>query len=205
MKIKPTLRVSIGSANRTISFEELERFSKLLNLDAIAPGRISWLLIFDLLLWYELNGHNPSYISLQINVLEKTREVFGTKPPTQFQHPPLKGLWHKHFFDAHFIPHNLANHWAGNRLKNLVEEVLDPKKSSIITKEMISELNERLVEGAIEEREAAHKLTGEWIVYAEHEGRNYYLCLARHNEGDEAIFSRISQLCYLEFPFLKKE
>jgi len=45
MKIKPTLRVSIGSANRTISFEELERFSKLLNLDAIAPGRISWLLI----------------------------------------------------------------------------------------------------------------------------------------------------------------
>jgi hypothetical protein len=68
---------------------------------------------------------------------------------------------------------------------------------------MVDELTQRLIKGAMEERDSSQRLTGEWIVFAKHNGQNYYLCLARHNEGDELIFSRIKQICFREFPFLQ--
>ena len=50
-------------------------------------------------------------------------------------------------------------------------------------------------------------MTGEWIVYAQHENQNFYLCLAKHNDGDEdhyeKIRERIERICMREFPFLK--
>jgi hypothetical protein len=46
-------------------------------------------------------------------------------------------------------------------------------------------------------------LTGEWIVFVEHEGQNYYICLATHNGGDDEILGYIRNICHLEFPFLK--
>jgi hypothetical protein len=52
------------------------------------------------------------------------------------------------------------------------------------------------------DRARAQELTGEWIVFAKHEGKNYYLCLAGHDEGDDHIFARISDGCAYEFPFL---
>jgi hypothetical protein len=51
-------------------------------------------------------------------------------------------------------------------------------------------------------RSRAQKLTGEWIVFAKHEGKNYYLTLAAHGEGDDHIFARIRDGCVSEFPFL---
>ena len=38
------------------------------------------------------------------------------------------------------------------------------------------------VAGIYEERALAQNLTGECIVFARHEGRNHYLCLATHDE-----------------------
>jgi len=198
----PNFHVSIGQASRTITFDELQKFSDLLQLNKIAHGRFSWLFVFDLLIWNEFNGHEPFQVARQIEALENPKTLSGTKPPTQFLNPPLRGLWHKHFFDAHFIPHNLRNHWSGNRLQKLVEEVCGPKKSGP-TKEMVNELVHRLVHGAMEDRNSAEKLTGEWIIFAKHNDQNYYLCLARHDEGDEAIYSRIEQLCFREFSFMK--
>jgi hypothetical protein len=55
------------------------------------------------------------------------------------------------------------------------------------------------------ERSRDESLTGQWIVYAQHEGRNYYLCLALHDEGDAAIFGRIKNGCIGEFPFLQSQ
>lgn len=42
--------------------------------------------------------------------------------------------------------------------------------------------------------------TGDWIVYANHEGLNYYLCIAKHDE-DEFILNTI-KFCADEFPFI---
>lgn len=54
-----------------------------------------------------------------------------------------------------------------------------------------------------EERVAENSLTGEWIVYAQHEGKNHYLTLATHKEPDEEVLKRIA-LCRDDFPFLNE-
>jgi hypothetical protein len=46
-------------------------------------------------------------------------------------------------------------------------------------------------------------MTGEWVIYAQHESQNFYLCLAKHNDGDEKIREKIERICLREFPFLK--
>lgn len=197
--------VSISGKDRTVTFEELKQFAELLNLDEIAPERFAWLLVLDLLIWNEFNGHEPFQVAGQIDALEHPEKSSGTKPATQFRNPPLRGLWHKHFFDAHYTINNLRNHWARDRLKQLIEEVCDPNKSTIITQAMVNELVHRLVHGAIDDRQSTGRLTGEWIIFAKYNNQNYYLCLARHDEGDEAIYSRIEALCFREFPFLKEQ
>ena len=67
---------------------------------------------------------------------------------------------------------------------------------------MVSRNLASAVVGLYAERSRDQRLTGEWIVYARHEGRNYYLCLARHDEEDATIFDRIKNGCVDEFPFL---
>jgi hypothetical protein len=42
--------------------------------------------------------------------------------------------------------------------------------------------------------------TGDWIVYASHEEKNYYLCIAKHDE-DEFILHTIKR-CASQFPFI---
>ena len=59
----------------------------------------------------------------------------------------------------------------------------------------------------IEARADQEKMTGEWIVFAKHEGQNYYLTVSRHTdpkkpEEDKRLFWEIEQLCYRQFPFL---
>ena len=54
-------------------------------------------------------------------------------------------------------------------------------------------------------RHAANQMTGEWIVYAEVAGANYYLTLASHDEArknQDAILAR-AQSCVTEFPELR--
>jgi len=53
-----------------------------------------------------------------------------------------------------------------------------------------------------EERENQSKLTGEWIVFAKHQGRNYYVTLATHTTGDQHTFDEIKSMAHAEFPFL---
>jgi hypothetical protein len=50
------------------------------------------------------------------------------------------------------------------------------------------------------ERSGAQALTGEWIVYAKHNGRNYYLTLGAHGD-DQRILQRVRACCD-EFPKL---
>ncbi|CAH7269082.1 hypothetical protein VCHA54P489_430004 [Vibrio chagasii] len=56
--------------------------------------------------------------------------------------------------------------------------------------------------GTLDKRKARNKMTGEWVVYAKYNDDLYYLCLARHDDGDQVIRDRIEQHCVEEFPFL---
>lgn len=57
---------------------------------------------------------------------------------------------------------------------------------------------------AIHEKSANGELKGEWLIYKRFNDRNYYLCLATHDEGDENIYSTKLEQCLLEFPELNE-
>jgi hypothetical protein len=135
-------------------------------------------------------------------MLETGNSSTGTKPESPFKHEPLRGLWKKHYFSAHFVGKNIQNHFSGSKLDRFIREVLDPEKSPVVTREMIEEFAHRFANEPLERRAEAQKLTGEWIIFAKHGGQNYYLCLATHNSKDQATYDRITTVCFREFPFL---
>ena len=145
---------------------------------------------------------DPNDVIREVNNLESGEKNIETKPATSFNRKPLQGLWHKHFFSHHFVPHNISNALKGGTIESLINEVMDPKKSPVVTKEMIGELAHRVTHEPIEERAKNNKLTGEWIIFAKHDQKNHYLCLNTHNAGDQQIYDRISKNCQREFPFL---
>ena len=63
--------------------------------------------------------------------------------------------------------------------------------------EKIVELKNRIIHESFEKRAAAKELTGEWIIYLQYEAKNYYLCCGAHNDGDQFIYDRIVQHCWL--------
>jgi hypothetical protein len=92
----------------------------------------------------------------------------------------------------HFLLNNILQALGKTGLTRLVHDVVDPAKSPVITKEMLSELTHRIVHDPVEEREAGKKLTGEWIIYLRHEAKNHYLCCNTHDAGPTEQRSRNS-------------
>ncbi len=121
-----------------------------------------------------------------------------TKPASAFRRKPLLGLWHKHYTQACFLPKNLVNHWSEKRLETLFSAVL--VDATIPPERHLDYVAYAMVMEGYQERSAAHELTGEWIVYAKHDGRNYYLTLGTHGE-DDLILNRV-RACHSEFPQL---
>jgi hypothetical protein len=203
MAINCNFNVHIGDKPEVITQDQLRAYADAIGLSNVAPGRYSWLFVLNVYLYEQINGVDPGMILQETRNLESgVHPGRGTKPATQFQKEPLKGLWHQHFFSAHFVVQNIVNELAGGRLRALVEEVLEPKKSPVITREMINELSHRATQEQLEKRDDDGRLTGEWIVFAKHDGQNYYLCLSTHTSGDQAIYDQIKSVCFLQFPFL---
>lgn len=57
--------------------------------------------------------------------------------------------------------------------------------------------------GNWERRSAERQFTDEWIIYAQHQGQNYYLRPENHSDDNDWIRERIDEICTDEFPFLK--
>ena len=194
-----------NSSKRTIENEELVAYSKLHELEKIIPNRYSWLFVFHLLMLEQKNGVSPSSIINEIKILEGLLdEPPQTKPASAYKHAPLIGLWHKHFFAPHpsILAHNIKNQLARGKLEKLILEVFAPKKSAAATMSMIDEMVYRVVVESLENRAKSSKLTGEWIVFAKHEGQNYYLCISNHESGYENISHNVKEVCIPQFPFL---
>ena len=181
----------------------LTEFAADVGLDSIAPGRYSKLFAFKLWLYAHIEGIEIPFILEELKALEGLPDkTIATKPATLFTRLPLKGLWHKHFFSARFVGHNIATHMLGKRLEEAVRSIFDPARSPTVTREMVEELAHAVSHGALEERESQGRLTGEWIVFAQHQGQNYYLTLATHTTEDQKTFDEIVSMAYAEFPFL---
>jgi len=181
---------------------ELDEFKKMIGIDWKIKGTYSKAFLLDLYCHNELYGINPEEVIEAILEEESGESKIGIKPATQFKRFPLKGLWHKHYYSARFIAHNIQSQLAKNGLEKIIREIFDPEKNQIATKEMIEELSHRVVNETLDERRDKQKMTGEWLVFAKYEGENYYLCMGTHQNEDQQIRNKIEIMCVREFPFL---
>ena len=61
--------------------------------------------------------------------------------------------------------------------------------------------------GAFEKRAGDKEMTGDWVIFAKHEGKNYYLGVSPHTEkntahDDDALYRQLENGSAAEFPFL---
>jgi hypothetical protein len=128
----------------------------------------------------------------------------------QFKHPPLKGFFKAHFFDARFMVMNLINHWglefeSSPKLSSLISRVMDEEEKEPSRFGWQGRLAHEMTVGGYKERARKNRLTGEWIIFAKHNNLNYYLCISRHTkskQGDQEIYDFLKILCEHEYPFL---
>lgn len=155
------------------------------------------------------SGHlNPAKVIREIEALEGLGEPSLLKPPILNKHPPLKGLWHKHYLEdgvgamafnlrkglgKYGLP--LFSQYIREATTTGEERFLNAEDCNAIVNDAVLGNWSRLVDAA--------ELTGEWIVYARHEGLNYYLCMGTHDKDEhETLRTQIDTLCCQEFPFL---
>lgn len=192
----------VNGEDRTAEMREIAR---VIGLDALCD-RYSSLLHYQLAVSYLSGNLTHRKVMREIEALEKGLPT-ATKPPTMFKGPILGGLWHKHYpvDGLASVATNLRNGLIKNGLP-LLEQVVEDAEAAgreIFVEDVLDEIVFDAVTGNLERRSMANEMTGEWIIYAHHEGANYYLCLANHRDGDERIRAQIDETCAAEFPFLK--
>lgn len=149
---------------------------------------------------------NPFPILDEIRLLEgiPTRPT-NTKRASAFRGGLLDGLMHKHYFNARHIQRNLLNYHSkggGAAFERAISNILRETKSDQTPWQIAGRIADRSVNQALHHKNLEGSLTGDWIVYAVHGGKNYYLCLASHDESNETIFDRFSAQAAVEFPEL---
>jgi hypothetical protein len=185
----------IAWANESVAFHELDlaRISTVFLAQCYAYSENGTFSIFDLT--------DP------VKALERPGFLSMTASETQFRHPPLAGLYKKHFSSARFIPNNLGNFLesrAGGKYFNQVwkDGIAATGATHVDDEAFLNFLTYHTVITPYEKKSAANEITGEWIVFHKHDGANYYLTVGFHDEGDDVIYERVSFACdFDQLPF----
>jgi len=112
-----------------------------------------------------------------------------TKKPRRMR-PPLRGLWHKHYFQAGFMPRNLRDECEQMDRDGRWQAMFAPHYGKYVH-EFIDQISRQIINEAYERRARDRRITGEFIVYERQpDGSNYYLTLGKHSEWD-AIRARV--------------
>ncbi|HMK60771.1 MAG TPA: hypothetical protein VK452_06465 [Dissulfurispiraceae bacterium] len=173
--------------------------------------RVSDLLLSQLYICNRLRIHNIFYITDEMKHLEGITRGTRTKKEKPFKGHLLKGLWKKHFYSDRFLPRNLANYLRSERGKKAVDSFLGDamagNQADFVEEKTLDKIAYFVTFGAYKYKASCagkqkDAITGEWLIYGKYKGLNYYLCIARHNAGDERIRSEILNVCTKEFPFL---
>ena len=144
-------------------------------------------------------------VTRELDYLEGLSNHTKTKPETQFKHPPLHPLWHKHFTNAYHIKMNICSRWSVSRGGNtkLTEVISGVAREYGHDPDLWPKmLSDKLTIEALEHRSSKNELTGDWIIFGKHEGANYYLDTAEHDEDDMEVLEKVRNSSETEFPFL---
>jgi len=202
-----TVKFTATAANGDDMKGVLTDFAASIGLDRVAPGRYSFALVLGLFGGFKSGHQNPAKIIREIGALEGVGGPSSLKPPTRFNRPPLKGLWHKHYSEDGLRSTGInalkgLKRYGSPFFRQRMQEAEDAGETRYVTQEDVASIAHDIAFGNFERMATAAELTGEWIVYAQHDGANYYLCLGRHDSGDDYLRSQIDAICCQEFPFL---
>jgi hypothetical protein len=201
-------KIKVTAANGEDMTAELSHFATIIGLEAAAPGRYSMLLVLGLFGGFSSRRLIPAKVIHEIRALEGIGKPSRLKPPIQNKHPPLKGLWHKHYMESGLraVAMNLRRGLQKHGLplfEQRVREAREAGEERYMVPDDVKAIVDDAVQGNLSRLSSAAALTGEWILYARHKEANYYLCLATHDESQhDNIRRQIDALCCQEFPFL---
>ncbi len=196
---------------RIVTVADCRHLVKALGLSRATSERCSALFMFEVygrVIVPNLPG-DPAKIIAEVQGLEGSAPLVGTKPTSQFERPTLQGLWKKHYLVAGkaSMAENIRRGWGRKQrvLRQIIKESYNPMTAHLPPETVPKNIANAAITDTYAERSREQRLTGEWIVYAKCGGQNYYLCLARHGEGDSDILERIKRGCVDEFPFLRSQ
>jgi hypothetical protein len=147
------------------------------------------------------------FILDEIDNLEGLRPRSKARNERQFLHSPLHPFWHTHWSAPRHILRNIGIRWnlTGDQnqdpLTPMLQEVArehgkDPDRwqGAVPYRTFVDGYRDRAKRG----------LTGDWIIFGKQAGKNYYLDLATHEEGEEPrrLYEKLRQGSAAEFPFL---
>jgi hypothetical protein len=190
-------------------YAKINDFKVMIRIAEALENRYSISFLLDLFFGFENSIINADAVMHEVKFLEGTEPESHTKEQTEFKRPPLKGLWHKHYMDGSIsgLAQNVNNALKNYSIPYCEQRIIEAKKSGLeqyMTAEDIPHIVNDLVTGNLQRRREEKKTTGEWLIYAIHENTKYYLCLAKHSDGDDVIRKKINSSCIYEFPFLKE-
>ena len=127
-----------------------------------------------------------------------------TKAAKPFRGTALQPLWHKHFSAPRHMLKNVGIHWAVDKRETTALDCLIAGIANEGSDHWVDQLCYQFVIGGYQERVEKRRLTGDWIIFAKHNGCNYYLDIATHFEGDDdqTLMRKIRYGSEAEFPFL---
>lgn len=190
--------------------EEIINAMYQIGLNEDTLRRMSGLMIVQLYASFISGRENPFSVADEISHLEgnSLRGESRTKPAAMFSRKPfLRGLWHKHYHCSGIdvMARNLLialNNYGLPQLEAKVEEAMNSGEERYFTAEDAAMVAHDVVTGNWERRASEQKITGHWIIYAIHEGKNFYLSLGRHTDDEADLRRQIETICAHQFPFL---
>jgi hypothetical protein len=122
----------------------------------------------------------------------------------------LKGLWHQHY-----LPDGLPSLAKNVQLalkqykipyfQKKIREAQEAGEDRYMSADDVAAVANDVVYGNLGRRQADKAMTGEWLVFAKHEGKNYYLAVATHDSSThDDLRQQIDTISCKEFPFLPK-
>ncbi|MBD9357141.1 hypothetical protein [Methylomonas albis] len=201
-------RFKATRSDGTDATSELLSFAEAIGLESVVAGRYSFLLLLELFGATRSGMLNPAKVVNQIRVLEGVEVAKGLKAATPFKYPPLQGLWHQHYLEDGLpsMTHNIQRGIDKFGLPWFKQKIADAEASGeewYVTEADVAHIAHDAIASNWERLINKKALTGEWLIFAKHEGKNYYLSLGKHNSGDDLLRSQIDAICLQEFPFLK--
>jgi hypothetical protein len=187
---------------------EIAGFASTIGLERAAPDRCSMLLVLGLFGGFKSGLLNPAKVVREIEALEGIGNQSRLKQPALFKDAPLKGLWHKHYLPDGLVSIAMNVKKGLHRydlpfFKQREREAQDAGEERYVSIEDVSSLAHDAVQGNLKRLATVEALTGEWIIYAQHDGKNFYLCLGNHKRSEHNhLRQQIDAICCEEFPFL---